>query len=96
MMIFHPGKANTFCLVSFLAKKKKDACQVESIFFSPKKACHTKSFCSRMMKNHQFQHKGKLHTQEKFQGAAITVEDAMIIIRGLNFFGVHCSVRQFG
>jgi hypothetical protein len=42
-----------------------------------------------MMKDRQHKHKGKPHTQENFQGAAISVEDAIIIIRGLNFYGVH-------
>ncbi len=31
-----------------------------------------------MMKNHQHQHIGKPHTQERLHGAAIFVEDAMI------------------
>jgi hypothetical protein len=30
-----------------------------------------------MLKNHQRQHKGKPHTQEKFQDAAISVENAV-------------------
>jgi hypothetical protein len=61
-------------------------------FFSHKKACHIKRFCLGMMKNCQHQHKSKPYTQEKSQGAAISVEDAITIIRGLNLCGVHCSL----
>jgi hypothetical protein len=32
LMIFHNPKAKTFCLASFLAKKKKDGCEVASNF----------------------------------------------------------------
>jgi hypothetical protein len=91
LMIFLYAKAKTSCLASFLAKNKKDACEVATVFFfSRKKARHTKRFCFRMMKNRQHQHKGKPHTQKKFQVAAISVEDAMIKIRGLNLCGAHC------
>ncbi len=38
-----------------------------------------------MMKNHQNQHKGKPHRQEKFQDTAISMEDAIIIFKGLNY-----------
>jgi hypothetical protein len=55
--------------------------------FSHKKARQTQSFCLRMMKNHQRQHKGKPHSQD----AAISVEDAIIIIRDLNLCGAHCT-----
>jgi hypothetical protein len=43
-----------------------------------------KSFCLKM-KNHQHQHKGKPHTQEKFQDAAISVEDAILILEVLTY-----------
>ncbi len=91
---FHHAKAKTFCMASFLAKKKKDACEVASVFFFSQESLPYKKFCSRMMKNHQHQHKGKPHTQEKFQGTAISVEDAMIKIRGLNLCGAHCILRS--
>jgi hypothetical protein len=42
------------------------------------------------MKNRQHQHKCKPHPQEKFQGAAMSVEDAIIKIRGFNLCGAHC------
>jgi hypothetical protein len=42
-----------------------------------------------MMTDRHHQHKGKPHTKEKFQGAEISVEDAIIIIRGLNLGGAH-------
>jgi hypothetical protein len=32
--VFHHPRAKTFCLVSFRAKKEKDACKVASAFFS--------------------------------------------------------------
>jgi hypothetical protein len=47
-----------------------------------------------MIKNHQYQHQGKPHRQEKYQGAAISVEDAIIIFRGLNLCGIHCTWTQ--
>ncbi len=93
--VYHP-KAKTFCLASFLAKKRKDACEVASVFFYRKKAPHSLTFCLRMMKNCQHQHKGKPHTQEKSEGSAISVEDAIIIIRDLNLFGAHCNLKCIG
>jgi hypothetical protein len=91
MTIFHHPKAKTFCLASFLALTKKDACKMASlIFFSCKKARQTKSFCLGIVKNCQHQHKGKPHTQEKFQDAAISVKVATLIFRGLNLCGAHC------
>jgi hypothetical protein len=44
-------------------------------------------FCLRMTKNRQRQHKGKPHIQEKFLDAEVSVEDAIIIFRGLNLCG---------
>ncbi len=61
-------------------------------FFSCKKACHTKSFCLRMLKNKQRQHKGKPHTHEKIQGTAISWAVAVIIFRGVNLSVAHCTV----
>jgi hypothetical protein len=52
---------------------------VASIYFSSrKKSCCTKDFCLGM-KNRQHLHKAKLQTQKKYQGAAISVEDAVSI-----------------
>jgi hypothetical protein len=48
-----------------------------SFFCQCKKARQTKSFCFRMMKNRQHQHKGKPHTQEKSQDAATSMEEAI-------------------
>jgi hypothetical protein len=45
-----------------------------------------------MMKNCQYPHKGKPHTQDKSQGAAVSVEDAIIIIKSLNLCGMHCYI----
>jgi hypothetical protein len=70
-----------FYLVSFLAKK--DTCEDARVFFC-KKARSTKSFCPRIMINCQHQHKDKPRTQEKSQSAKISVDDAIIIIKGLN------------
>ncbi len=61
------------------------------IFFSCKKAGQTKIFCLIMVKNRQHQHKGKPHTREKIQGAAISRVVVMIIFRGVNLSGAHCS-----
>jgi hypothetical protein len=95
LTIFHHPKAKTFCLASFLAlTKKKDACKMASLIFSCKKARKTKRFCLRMVKNRQHQHKGKPHTQEKFQDAAMSVKVATLIFRGLNFCGAHCRSSQ--
>ncbi len=38
------------------------------------------------------QHKGRPHTHEKVQGAATLRVDAIIICRGLNLHGTHCTV----
>jgi hypothetical protein len=43
-----------------------------------------------MMKNRQHQHKGKPHTQEKFQDAAISVKEGIKLFRGVNLSGAHC------
>jgi hypothetical protein len=78
MIIFGDCKAKTFCLASFLARKKNEACHLASIFFlSVQESSPKKSFCFRMMKNYQHQHKGKPHTQEKSQDAATSMEDAI-------------------
>jgi hypothetical protein len=42
-----------------------------------------------MKKNPQHQQEGKPQTQDKSQGAAIYVKDAIIIIRGFNLCGTH-------
>ncbi len=58
---------------------EKNACngsKQATFIFRYKKAHKTKSFCFRIMKNCQLQHKGNPHTQEKSQGAAISMEDA--------------------
>jgi hypothetical protein len=70
--------------------KKKRWLQVS--FFRSKKAHQTKGFCPRMVKNCQHQHKGRQHTQKESQGAATSVGDAIIILRGLNFCGAYCTV----
>jgi hypothetical protein len=92
LMIFHHPKAKTFCLVSFLAltKKKTLARWQASLFFLARKLAKQKGFCLRMVKNRQHQHKGKPHTHEKIQGAAISRAVAMIIFRGVNLSGTHC------
>jgi hypothetical protein len=64
------------------AMKKKTLARWQASFFPRKKARHTKSFCLRMMKNRQHQHKGKPHTEENSQSAAVSSDDAIIIIRG--------------
>jgi penicillin-binding protein-related factor A (putative recombinase) len=61
------------------------------ILFSCKKARQTKSFCLRMVKNRQHQHKGKPHTHEKIQGTAISRAVAKIIFKGVNLSGAHCN-----
>jgi hypothetical protein len=71
------------------SQEKKLLARLQVSFFSHKKACHTKSFCLRTMKNSQHPHKDKPHTQDKFQDTAISVEDEIIIIRGLNLCGTH-------
>jgi hypothetical protein len=47
-----------------------------------------------MVKNSQHQHKGKPHTDEKIQGAAISRAVAMTIFSGVNLSGVHCNIKQ--
>jgi hypothetical protein len=44
-----------------------------------------------MKKNHQHQHKGSPYTQEKFQGAAISVEDAIIILVDTSGIETSCA-----
>jgi hypothetical protein len=76
--------------------KKKVACEMASlIFFSCKKARQTKSFCLRMVKNRQHQHKGKPQTQEQFQDAAISLKEVIKLFRGVNLSGAHCTVYIF-
>jgi hypothetical protein len=93
LTIFHHPKAKIFCLATFLALTKKRHLQDgKPHFFSCKKARQTKSFCLRMVKNRQHQHKDKPHTHEKIQGAVISRAVAMIIFRGVNLSGAHCVV----
>jgi hypothetical protein len=78
LTIFHHSKAKTFCLESFLAKKKmRLAISQASFFCQCKKALQTKSFCFRMLKSCQHKHKGKPNTQEKSQDATTSMEDAI-------------------
>jgi hypothetical protein len=70
--------------------KKTLARSQASFIFSQESSTHN-NFCFRTMKNRLHQHKGKPHIQEKFPGPAISVEDAMIKIRGLNLCGAHCT-----
>jgi hypothetical protein len=58
------------------------------LFFSKESSTY-KKLCLRMMKNNQHLHKGKPHTQEKSKGAAIAVEDAIMIISSINLCGAH-------
>ncbi len=78
-----------WCWWFFIILKQKQA----SIFFccQCKKARQTKSFCFRMVKNSQHQHKGKPHTHEKIQDTAISRAVAMIIFKGVNLSGAHCT-----
>ncbi len=78
LTIFHHSKAKPFGLASFPARKKmRLAISQASFFCQCKKARQTKSFCFRVMKNRQHQHKGKPHTQKKSQDAATSMEDAI-------------------
>jgi hypothetical protein len=86
----HPGTKN-FVWRAFLRERKRQ--DGKHHLFSCKKARQTKSFCPSVVKNGQHQHKDRPHTQEKCKGAATSVEDAIIILRGLNLCGVHCTVR---
>jgi hypothetical protein len=54
-------------------------------FFFCKKARQTESFCLRIVKNRQRQHKGKPRTQEKFQDTAISVKEVIKLFRGGQF-----------
>jgi hypothetical protein len=45
-----------------------------------------------MMNIYQHQHKGKPHTQEKFQGAAISVEGAITILVDTSEIVTSCVV----
>jgi hypothetical protein len=95
LTIFHHPKAKTLCLASFLALTKKSCLRDgKSHFFSCKKARQTKMFCLTMVKNRQHQHKGKPHTQEKFQDAAISVKEVIKLFRGINLSGAHCTYTK--
>jgi hypothetical protein len=50
-ILHHPKTKKTFCLASFLAKKIKTLAMLHASFFPCMKACHTKIFGLRMMKN---------------------------------------------
>jgi hypothetical protein len=76
LTIFHHSKAKTFCLASFLAREKMRLPSRKRLFLSMQESLPN-SFCFRMMKNCQHQHKGKPHTQEKSQDAATSMEDAI-------------------
>jgi hypothetical protein len=71
-------------------KKKMLAMMASGLFFFSQERLQTEHFCHRMVKNGQLQHKDMPHTQEKSQGAATSVEDAIAILRGLNLCGAHC------
>jgi hypothetical protein len=79
-------------LASFLGKEIKIFLQGGKRLFFSQESSPKKSFCLRMMKNRQHQHKGKPNIQEKIQDAAVSVEDAILIFRGLNLCGVLCML----
>jgi hypothetical protein len=67
-----------FVWQAFLQEKKMRLAILQASFFCQcKKACQTKSFCFRMMKNCQHQHKGKPYTQEKSPDDSTSMEDAI-------------------
>jgi hypothetical protein len=69
--IFHHLKAKTFCLVSFLAIKKRCLPPRKIFFyFLFEKVCQTNFFALFFMKNCQHQHRGKPHAQAKSKDAA--------------------------
>jgi hypothetical protein len=77
LTVFHHHEKENFGLAMF--PMRKNACngsKQATFIFHHKKAHKTKSFCFRIMKNCQLQHKGNPHKQEKSQGAAISMEDA--------------------
>jgi hypothetical protein len=76
LMIFHYSKAKTFCLSSFLARKKSRFATPQGLFLSVQESLPNKKFLLEDDENFQHQHKGKPHTQEKSQDAATSIEDA--------------------
>ncbi len=86
-------RQKNFCMASSLVRQK-DACNLASVFFFLcYKARQTKSFCFRMMKT-RHQHKDMRHTEEKFQGAAISVEDAITISVDTSEIETSCVCTQ--
>jgi hypothetical protein len=70
---YHP-RTETFCLVSFLARKKKKLASIASIFFlSLQESLPNKKFCPRVVKNYEHQHKGKPLTRGKSQDAVTSM-----------------------
>jgi hypothetical protein len=68
------------------SKKRKDACcDGKRLIFLARKLAKQK----RSVKNGQHQHKDRPQTQEKSQSTATSVEDAIIILWGLNLCGAH-------
>ncbi len=91
LTIFHHSKSKTFCLASFLALTKKNACEVVSfIFFLARKLGKQKFFALEWWKLINISTKAS-HTQGKFQDGAISVKDAMITFIGLNLCSAHCN-----
>jgi hypothetical protein len=77
LTIFHSSEAKTFCLGSFLARKKRGLPSRKRLFLSVQESSSNKKFCFRTMKNCQHQHKGKTHTKEKSQDVATSMKDAV-------------------
>jgi hypothetical protein len=81
---FHHPRTKTFCLVSFLAKiREKASYNCKRLFFLQERS-QKKGFCPRMVKKGHHQHKDRPYNQEKSQGAATSVEDAIIILKVLS------------
>jgi hypothetical protein len=77
LTIFHHPKTKTFYITSFLARKKRNLPPRKHLFDPLLESSPNKNFYLGMMKNCQYGHTGRPHTQEKSQGAAISVEDAI-------------------
>jgi hypothetical protein len=89
------SKTKTLYLASFLVKKKKVLATIASTFFSSKKACQTKIFCVRVMKNCQHQHKGKPHTQQKNLGVLQLQWRMQLQYLKVSTYGAHCITGYF-
>jgi hypothetical protein len=88
LMIFHLLEQTLFASQVFLTISI-----VASVFIFSNESSPNPTFCLKIVKNCQHQHKGRPHTQENPQGTSTSVTDSILIYRVLSLSSAQCICR---